>query len=302
MTGTHAVPVAFDSYREEQPPTGTAGGVSKNGVLEARFAASEGETYLAEDFARTPCHITGTLDHDDDLSGIATTYIQTPAAGLVQGDRQRIQIDVDSDARAHVSTQSATKVFGMEHNYGRLQIDLSVADNGYLEYLPEPTILYRNARCAATIALNVGTEATALVGDVVVPGRLARDEAFEYDRYYSKVDAHTPEGLAVSDAVHLSDDDHDPQRPGILGEYAVLGTLYVVSTALDATTVSDRVHERVSREDGIRAGASTLPNDSGILVRLLGHRAPDVNDGLYDAWDEIRQLIFGVDAPNQRKY
>jgi urease accessory protein len=94
-----------------------------------------------------------------------------------------------------------------------------------------------------------------------------------------------------------------PQRPGILGEYTVLGTLYVVSPALDAATVSDRVHERVNREDRkIRAGASTLPNDSDILVRLLGHRAPDVNDGLYDAWDEIRQLIFGVNAPNQRKY
>lgn len=301
MTGTHAVPAAFDSYREEQPPAGTAGGVGKDGVLEARFAAGDGETYLAEDFARTPCHLTGTLDHDDELPGIATTYIQTPTAGLVQGDRQRIQIGVDSGARAHVSTQSATKVFGMEHNYGRLRIDLSVADGGYLEYLPEPTILYRNARCAATIALDVGGEATALVGDIVVPGRLARDEAFEYDRYYSKFDARTPDGLAVSDTVHLSTDD--PQRPGVLGEYAVLGTLYVVSPALDAPTVSDRVHERVSREDReIRAGASTLPNDAGILVRLLGHRAPDVSDGLYDAWDEIREIIFGVGAPNPRKY
>lgn len=137
------------------------------------------------------------------------------------------------------------------------------------------------------------------MGDIVVPGRLARNEAFEFDHYYSKFEARTPKRLAVSDTVHL--DDNDPRRPGVFGEYAVLGTPYVVSTALDAAAVSDRIHERVKHKN-LRAGASTLPNDSGIIVRLLGHRTPDVSDGLSDAWNEIREILFSIGVPTPRKY
>lgn len=299
MKEAHAVPSAFDSYRDEETPQADAGTVGKDGILEARFAARDGETYLAHDFTRTPCHLAGTVTLDDPLSGIATAYIQTPSGGIAQGDRHRMKIDVGSEARTRVNTQSATKVFGMDHNYGRMQVDLSVADGGYLEYLPDPTILHQGTRYATTCRLDVAPGATALVGDVVVPGRLAHEEAFTYDRYYSRFEASTPDGLAASDTVHLSDDD--PHKPGIFGKYTVFGSLYVISPALDSAAMSDRIHERVGRE-GLRAGASTLPNDSGSIVRLLGHRTPDVTDALSDAWDEMREILFGVDTPKPRKY
>jgi urease accessory protein len=299
MKEVHAVPSAFDSYRDEATPQAGARTVGKDGVLEARFAARDGETYLAHDFTRTPCHLAGTVTLDDPLSGIATAYIQTPSGGIAQGDSHQMKIEVGPEAHARVNTQSATKVFSMDHNYGRMQVDLSVADGGYLEYLPDPTILHQGSRYAATCTLDVAAGATALVGDVVVPGRLAHEEAFTYDRYYSQFEARTPDGLAASDTVHLSDDD--PRRPGVFGEYTVLGSLYAVSPALDAAAVSDRIHERVVREE-LRAGATTLPNDSGILVRLLGHRPPDVTDALSDAWSEMREILFGVETPKPRKY
>jgi urease accessory protein len=299
MTDAHAVPAAFDAYRDEETPQAGAGTVGKDGVLEARFEAGDGETYLAHDFTRTPCHLAGTVTLDDPLSGLATAYIQTPSGGIAQGDSHRMDIEVGPGARARVTTQSATKVFGMDRNYGRMEVDLSVASGGYLEYLPDPTILHQDARYAATCSLDVGSGATALVGDVVVPGRLAHEEAFAYDRYYSQFEARTPDGLAASDTVHLADDD--PCRPGVFGEYTVLGSLYVISPALDSAAVSDRIHERVGREE-LRAGATALPNDSGIIVRLLGHRTPDVTDVLSDAWSEMREILFGVETPKPRKY
>ena len=237
---------------------------------------------------------------DDPLSGTAVAYIQSPTGGIAQGDRHRLDIEVGSGASAHVTTQSASKVFGMDHNYGRLQVDLSVTDDGYLEYLPDPTIVHRNARYAATTRIEVGENATAVVGDVMVPGRLAHESAFAYDEYYSTFEAHTPAGLAVSDRVHL-DGDTDPQSPGVFGEYTVLGSLYIVSTGIDAQSASDSLHERVARED-LHAGATTLPNDAGILVRVLGDRAADVSNVLTDAWSELRELLFGVETPELRKY
>jgi urease accessory protein len=299
MTTAHAVPAAFDSYREETPPQGATGMAGKEGLLEARFAARDGETYLEHDFTRTPCHLAGTVDLDDPLPGTAVAYIQSPTGGIAQGDRHQLDIGVESNARVHITTQSASKVFSMDHNYGRLQADLSVADDGYLEYLPDPTIVHQNARYAATTRVEIGENATAVVGDIMVPGRLAHESAFAYDEYYSMFEAHTPAGLAVSDRVHLDGDD--PRGPGVFGEHMVLGSLYIVSTEIDSQPTSDRLHERVAQED-LHAGATTLPNNAGVLVRVLGDRAADVNDVLTDAWSELREVLFGVETPELRKY
>lgn len=298
MSEGHSVPSEFDRYGD-QPPGGDGSATGKDGILEASFATANGETYLAHDFARTPCHLTGTLEHDDPLPGIASIYIQTPTAGIVQGDRQCVQIDVAPDARAHVSTQSATKVFSMDRSYGRMRTDLTVDDGGFLEYLPEPTILHEDARYAATCSLDVGLDATVIIGDIIVPGRLARGEAFDYDQYYSRFEARTGGQLVVNDAVHLDADD--PSGPGEFGEYNVLGTLYVVSPMLDTAAASDRLHERLDHEN-IRSGVTALPDDSGVVVRALGHRASDVTDRLDDARDEVRRIVFGVGAPDRRKY
>lgn len=294
---------AFESYADEAVPQAAPGTPGKEGELELAFAAdSDGRTRLTRDYARVPYHVSGTLDHDPHPDA-ATVYVQSPTGGVAQGDRLRAEVHAGPGSVAVVSTQSATKVQSMEYNYAAETLSLSADATSHLEYVPEPVILHADARFYQETTLSVGDGATAVIGDVVLPGRLARDEQFDFERYYARVRAEGPDGLLFEDATHLrpDEDGDDPTAPGVFDEFSVYGTLYVVAPETDAPSLADRLHERVAEAEG-RAAATTLPNGAGAVVRVLADRGEQATETLHAAWDTARRALLGVGAPDTRRY
>ncbi|PSQ42943.1 urease accessory protein UreD [Halobacteriales archaeon SW_7_68_16] len=308
---------AFEPYAAESPPAATVGAPGKGGCLELTFAPdADGETRMVRDLARTPFHVSGTLGHDP-YPGAETVFVQSPSGGVAQGDRHDVTVTARSGAVAHVTTASSTKVLSMTHNYAAADVSLSVGADAHLDYVPEPTILHPDARFAQETRLDVDPAGSAVVGEVVVPGRLARGEYFDFEQYLSRLRVRSDGDLLVDDATHLRPAESDPSAAGVMGEFAVLGTLYVVAPAADADALSDRLHGAAvgasvaagdddgdtgsDTDDTVRAGATALPNDAGVAVRALGHRAETVTAALRAAWGEAREELLGVGAPDARR-
>jgi urease accessory protein len=310
--GETTPPAGFETYASESLSQSPAGAVGKGGELDLRFARGrDGQSRLVYDRATVPFHLTGGLYHDESLPEIASAYVQDPTGGIAQGDRYEARIEVGPDARAHVSTGSATKVLRMERNYGSSHLSIRVDDGGYLEYLPDPTILHRDARFWGTVDVELGTDAAVCLWDVVVPGRLARDEAFTFDRLHTSVEARGADGELFADTLALDGGDH-LRGPGLFGEFRVVGTCYVVAPDHDDVgTLADDLHACVQRdadddagddEPGAVGGASVLPRDAGVAVRVLGDRASDVTDRFASVWDGARRALVGASAPDARKF
>lgn len=297
------LPPSFRSYANEDVEQLAVGAAGKDGVLEATFTrGSDGVTNVSREFIRPPFHLMRGLHHDEQLDDLVTLYIQNPSGGVTQGDRFRIDLDVQTGAKAHVTTQGATKTHRMEKNYARSCVDISVEDGGYLEYIPDPTILYCDSRYQQTLHVDVHEDATAVVSEIVVPGRLARGEQFEYDRYHSTIHATHGGTRVLTDTIDLSPDEDDLQRQGLMSEYPVVGSLYVLTGSVDSHELSDAIFERLEDRPGIVAGASVLSADAGVVVRALGHTAQEVEAGIHDAWDTTRNALFDVNKPKRRKY
>ena len=107
--------------------------------------------------------------------------------------------------------------------------------------------------------------------------------------------------MLFEDATHLTPADADPTAAGVLGEFTVYGTLFVVAPDRDTEGLSDALHEAVA-DDEARAGATALPNDAGVAVRALGDRAETVSAALHSAWDHAREELIDAPAPSGRKY
>ncbi|SFR87094.1 urease accessory protein [Halomicrobium zhouii] len=297
---------AFEPYAAEPVPQAPVGAPGKEGRLELAFAADEdGQTHLVRDFARVPFHLSGTLAHDPHPDA-ETVFVQSPNGGVAQGDRHTIDVSVANGGIAHVTTGSSTKVLTMERNYAAADVSLSVGPGSHLDYVPEPVIVNPDARYCQELHLDITPDATAVVGDVVVPGRLARGERFDFERFVSRFECRSDGDLLFEDATHLTPADGDPTAPGVMGEYAVYGTLYVVAPESDGNALSDALHDRAGEQtedetSSARAAATTLPNGAGVVVRALGHRAEDVTGSLHAAWDEARTVLLDVGAPDGRK-
>ncbi|MFW6382541.1 MAG: urease accessory protein UreD [Haloferacaceae archaeon] len=300
------VPRAFREYGEDRLPQAPAFGHGKHGVAELVVARSgDNPTRLVSDFVKVPYHLTGTLDSDP-AEGLTTICLQDPTGAVTQGDRHTLSVEARPNSRAHVTTQSATKVHSMKASYAHLDATL-VADAGsYLEYLPGPTILNEDARCLQTTAVSMAADATVVVGDVFVPDGLSAHEPFGFDHYHGRLEARVDGSLVCADAVDLRPEERDPRDPATVGEYGVVGTLYVFAPSEpDVDALADRLHDRVvdDRESAsaaagtVVAGASVLRDGAGVTVRVLGDRSADVTAAVEAAWDETREALLGVGAP-----
>lgn len=291
----------FGAYAAESVPQMAVGSPGKTGELALRFAADgEGTTRLVHDFARVPFHVSGTLEHDPHPD-VATVVVQSTTGGVAQGDRLHTSVDVETDAVATVTTQGSTKVQSMDANYAESAVELAVADGGHLDYVPGPTILYSDARYRQTVSLELAKASSAVLWDVTVSGRLARGERFDFDRYHGRVRARSAEELLFEDAAEMCPDAADPAAEGVVGDWSVVGTCYVVAPWRDTTALTDAVHDRVVDGDG-RAGVTRLPNDAGVVVRALGDQVATVRAVLRAAWDVARRDILDTPAPQGRRY
>ncbi len=323
--GGVSLPPAFEAYAEEPLAQSPAGGPGKNGLLDVTFGREgDNPTRLLRDHVKVPYHLTGTLATDP-APGLTTLVTQEPTGGVAQGDRHRMIVDAQAGARAHVTTQSATKVHSMNENYAHLDATLRAGPETHLEYLPGATIVNENARCLQTISVDLATNATVIVADVLVPDGLSDHEPFTFDHYHASVEAEYEGRLVCADTVDLRPADRDPRDAASVGEYGIVGSLYVFAPGLaaddsaggtDAAADSDGSDDETATIDGlldrlrdglddrtdVHAGASRLPHDVGAVVRVLGHREADVTATVRAAWDDARQHTLGVGTPADRRY
>jgi hypothetical protein len=80
------------------------------------------------------------------MPDLAWLFMITTAGCVLQGDRLALDLTLAPGARAHVTTQSATKVHTMDANYAVQTQSIALADGAYLEFMPEPLIPHRRAR------------------------------------------------------------------------------------------------------------------------------------------------------------
>ncbi|MFW5978357.1 MAG: urease accessory protein UreD, partial [Halohasta sp.] len=174
-----------------------------------------------------------------------------------------------------------------------------VADSGaYLEYLPGPTILNEDARCLQTTTVELADDATVIVGDVFVPNGLSDHDPFSFDHYHSLLEASVGDSLVCADAVDLRPDERDPRDPATVGEFGVVGTLYVFApSSEELDDLAGAIHDRLAVRSAVHGGTSLLKSEAGLTVRVLGDRSADVTTAIEAAWDESRQALLGVGAP-----
>ena len=108
----------FAAFQDE-PPQMKSGAVGKTRLSAAWLRAARGRTILADLESRAPYMAQRALHCDAEMPDLAWLFIITTAGCVLQGDRLALDVSLGAGARAHVTTQSATKIHSMDANYAR---------------------------------------------------------------------------------------------------------------------------------------------------------------------------------------
>jgi len=295
------LPVEFRTYDSalENLRLGSAG---KVGVLDLDLALVGSATRVIRQFQQLPLYLFHPLYIDAGWPGMAFIYTLQAGEGIVQGDRYRLDLHCAPGTAVHFTTQAATKIYGMDDNFATQVVNLTACADAFVEYLPDPVLPFRNSRFYQRMLLTVDRDARAIVGEVLLPGRVARGENHAYALYYTDTEARTPDGtLLFADRLKLSPRSASPQSPGLLGSYNVLATLYVVTRSSPAGILVERLHHCLASQPEVLAGVSELPNGSGVAVRLVAYTSAAMRAAMRLAWNEARLALVDVPAPDLRK-
>ena len=303
---TASVPeVDFSHVHEMQPyladPSMYVGAPGKHGYLKLVFEKNcEGRSALREIDRRVPLIAQAALYFDEELPDLPCLYILSSGAQNCDGDRYQQDIIVRRDAMAWVSTGASTKLAEMKRNYSAMVQNITLEAGAYLEFMPEPIIPCRHTRFISDTNIVCDPTATLFYSEIYQPGRKHYNggELFEYDVLSVCSHAARPGGERLFREKFVIDPSKcDPRSLGVLGDYDIFANVIVMTPPEHLKEIYDKTQPYIDRQNHIATGITTLPNDAGLLYKVLGTDTGRVKKAVRAFCSTVRQSVKGVPVP-----
>lgn len=271
-------------------------------TLKLEYDIDRKKTIVRDLYTKVPLYAQRALYLEESLPSMAYMYIMSPSGGILQGDRYRMDISLSNGAQAHITTQGATRVYRMDQNFATQIINIDLGPDAYFEFVPDQIIPYRNSRFYQTLKMRVHDSATMIYSEMIVPGRVASGESFEYDICYMKAVGSNQAGqLRFTDIAILEPKERDINQLGVLNNRSVVGSVYLLCPSPVVKPIINEINSTLTSNNDVLAGASVMPYSSGMIVRLLGDGASALRAAIFDIIRISRKSILNAEFSGIRK-
>lgn len=274
----------------------------QDGVLNVGLCRNAGgQTVLSSLHHRFPLRMTVPMYLDPGDPDMAFLYVQNPTGAVLAGDRLSVSVLAGPGSRAHVTTQSATKIHRMDHGEGVSEIALTLAANSYLEQIPDPLIPQAASSYRQRTIVDVDPAAAFIGCETVTPGRRLRGERFAYRRLSLHNEVRIDGRAVCIDRLELRPEKNTPGAPGMLIDRHYLVSVLVVAPERDASALEAELDYAIAQESGLVGAAGALPDGAGVLARVLATDTSRARAGLHRLWGQARSTLLGLPLPPLRK-
>jgi urease accessory protein len=175
-----------------------------NGTLELAFDNSgvAGATRLAPLHQAAPLRALFPETCRMDLPVVALT---ATCGGFTGGDRMSTAITMGKGSRAMAIAQAAEKLYRSNGGETQIEIALDVEAGGWLEWLPQETILFNGARMRRRTSIDLAEGAAVLAGEILVFGRSAHGETMTRGLVHDAWSVQCNGTLVWADRFHAAD-------------------------------------------------------------------------------------------------
>jgi urease accessory protein len=286
---------------QDEPRQMPSGAVGKNGFLRLGFERREDRTVLSTMERRVPLLVQQALYWDEAMPGLACVPLITTNGCFLQGDRHAIEVELAACAQAHLTTQAATKIHSMDANYAAQTQQIVLADDAYLECLPEPFIPHAHSRFVTRTRVCIAPSATLLYAETLLSGRKYHrpEDVFGYDLFSSTVRAERPSGEELfTEKFIVEPGRRDVRALAVMGDYDVFGNVLLLTSPRHADRLFEQVPSVLEPGDSWVAGIGRLPNDAGLVYKILGRESGPVRAAIRAFWGLARREITGASLPD----
>ncbi|WNN45489.1 MULTISPECIES: urease accessory protein UreD [Winslowiella] len=283
---------------QHEPPQMASAAVGKHGYLRLRFAKRGAKSTLHEMERKVPLLVQKALYWDEEMPFLPCVTMISTSGCILQGDRLTVEIDVDAGACAHVTTQSATKVHSMDNNFAAQTQHIRVGKQAYLEFMPDQLIPHRNSRFISDTVIECDSTATVIYSEILMSGRKYhhQDERFGFDVYSSRITAKNELGNTLfNEKLVLTPKERPLDVVGVMGKFDVYGNVIVLTPKEHQDEILAQSPSFYSEQ--LCYGVSRLPNESGLIFKVLSCDSTDVKNAIREFWQKVRKVTTGYSLP-----
>lgn len=188
--------------------------------------------------------------HDQSLQAV---LINT-AGGLTGGDVLEWQAEAAEGSRLVLTTQACERIYRSLGDQARIATTISAGENAHVDWLPQETILFENARLTRTLDIDLAATATLTAIEAVLLGREAMGEGARNATLSDTWRIRRGGVLVHAEATRLSGTAR--QRDGLALLDGALAFATIVHIAPDAGARLDAVRALLPAE--VHAGVSAI--------------------------------------------
>lgn len=285
----------------DSPKAMYVGAPGKHGYLRMGFEIDpRGKCIMRDLERRVPIVVQQELYFDEEMPEMPCVYILSSGGQYMEGDRYQQDINMKENSFAFISTGAATKIAEMSRNYCGLVQNISLAENSYLEFLPEPTIPCRHARFVADTRIVCHPSATLVYSEIYMAGRkyYKDGELFRFDILSVCSHGERPDGTELFREKYVIEPSlFSPRQLGVMGDFDIFANVIVMTPPDKAREIYDATPAFIDRDRHLAAGITHLPGEAGLLFKVLGMETGPVKKLIREFCSRVRMAVKGHPIP-----
>lgn len=245
-------------------------------LMRVARSATDHCSFMAYQYARYPFRLSNNLRLDPTDLHRVYAYIMNASPGILSGDNLHLSVEVGAEASLYLTDQSATKV----HSQSAVQLEsgasaqitwqIKVGCGGYFEYIPEPIILFKSAAITQRMQITLHAQAQMVLSEMIVPGRMARGEFYDFEQFQSRLRLQNPEGdLLFVDNLQILGRSNPFKRSSWLTDFPIIANFIAVVPDADLTQLAQKLERHAVPARALQVCDSPLPGCNGLWIRAI---------------------------------
>jgi len=242
--------------------------------LHLRFARNKTRTVLVENRHFGPLRVQKAIYPEGER--VCHAVILHPPGGIAGGDELKVEVDLDPDSSAVLTTPAAAKWYKAPRHKCRQKTTIRLAKGSTLDWLPQENIFYNATRADSKFTLQIEPGATAIGWDIGLLGRQASGEEWAEGslRFITSIERSDGLPLWVERTLLEASGALRKVSQGLCG-FSAFGTLWAIGVGCTATLAEElssssyKVSLRPG-EDCLAVRCSGFPPLNGCLFCCFG--------------------------------
>jgi urease accessory protein len=263
------------------------------GTLKLDYEYRQNKTVLAQSFVTAPLKVQRSF-YPEGEEFCHTVMLHT-AGGIVGGDRLSQSIQLQPKSQVLLTTAAASKIYRSDQRFAQQNINIQLAEQSYLEWLPQETIIFNEAYYEQKLHIELAAQAHFCGWEINRLGRTARGETFLAGEWRSRWEIWRAGKPLWIDRQQLIGSETTVQSPNALGGMPIVATFIWIGQAVN---LADLQAARYLGETLIKQGKTglTLTQGDGLFCRYRGDSTAEVRKWFSQLWDLLRST-YGQRQP-----